>query len=72
MQHRKVKSIGILVHSDDTQFYICSADEKVHSLIIVDSYGRKNNFSIEPIRIYALYTISYKRVSRYIALVYNN
>lgn len=29
MQHRKVKSIAILVHSDETQFYICSMDEKV-------------------------------------------
>ncbi|XP_025423778.1 serine/threonine-protein kinase Nek8 isoform X2 [Sipha flava] len=29
MQHRKVKSIAILVHSDETQFYICSADDKV-------------------------------------------
>jgi len=34
MQHRKVKSIGILVHSDETQFYICSADEKVHENIV--------------------------------------
>lgn len=29
MQHRKVKSIAILVHSDETQFYLCSMDEKV-------------------------------------------
>jgi len=29
MQHRKVKSIAILVHSDETQFYICSTNEKV-------------------------------------------
>lgn len=29
MQHRKVKSIAILVHSDETQFYICSTGEKV-------------------------------------------
>lgn len=29
MQHRKVKSIAILMHSDETQFYICSTNEKV-------------------------------------------
>lgn len=29
IQRRKVKSIAILVHSDETQFYICSMDEKV-------------------------------------------
>jgi len=32
MQHRKVKSIAILVHSDETQFYLCSMDEKVTHL----------------------------------------
>lgn len=33
MQHRKVKSIAILVHSDETQFYICSADDKVRNAV---------------------------------------
>lgn len=38
MQHRKVKSIAILVHSDETQFYICSTDEKVGSQLIIIDY----------------------------------
>ncbi|XP_050432011.1 serine/threonine-protein kinase Nek8 isoform X2 [Adelges cooleyi] len=29
MQHRKVKSIAILLHSDETQFYVCAMDQKV-------------------------------------------
>ncbi|XP_050538275.1 serine/threonine-protein kinase Nek8-like [Daktulosphaira vitifoliae] len=29
MQHRKVKSIAILLHSDDSQFYICAIDQKI-------------------------------------------
>lgn len=36
MQHRKVKSIAILVHSDETQFYICSADDKVCSFVLYE------------------------------------
>lgn len=42
MQHRKVKSIAILVHSDETQFYICSTNEKVCNL---HDYATNNKYT---------------------------
>lgn len=38
MQHRKVKSIAILMHSDETQFYICSTNDKVYNREYVTKY----------------------------------